>query len=133
VSFARLKDWPYVFLMVDEGERVMRELGRPYGFEPNVVMRTTTVEAMREWIGLGLGVTIVADTIYRPWSLEGHKIERRAIAEPIPPLEIGLAWPRGSVLSETAQGFSAFLRQTVPRSDGMDEPAAPGVARISVS
>ena len=133
VSFARLKDWPYVFLMVDEGERVMRELGRPYGFEPNVVMRTTTVEAMREWIGLGLGVTIVADTIYRPWSLEGHKIERRAIAEPIPPLEIGLAWPRGAVLSETAQGFSAFLRQTVPRSDGMDEAGAAVAGRPAVA
>jgi DNA-binding transcriptional LysR family regulator len=120
VSFGHVKDLPYVFLMVDEGERVMRNFGRPYGFEPNVVLRTTSMEAMREWIGLGLGVTIVADTVYRPWSLEGHKIERITLAEPIPPLEIGLAWKRESELSEPMQGFAGFLRQTVQRSEGAD-------------
>ncbi|MGO4832000.1 LysR family transcriptional regulator [Rhizobiaceae sp. 2RAB30] len=120
VSFKHVTDLPYVFLMVDEGERVMRNYGRPYGFEPNVVLRTTSMEAMREWIGLGLGVTIVADTVYRPWSLEGHKIERITLAEPIPPLEIGLAWKRENELSEAMQGFAGFLRQTVQRSEGAD-------------
>jgi DNA-binding transcriptional LysR family regulator len=120
VSLSQLKELPYVFLMVDEGERVLRETVRPYGFEPNVVLRTTSMEAMREWIGLGLGITIVADTVYRPWSLEGMKIERRPLAEPIPPLEIGLIWPRDREPDEVAQGFSSFLQQTVRRSEGND-------------
>nr|WP_249777934.1 LysR family transcriptional regulator [Pontibrevibacter nitratireducens] len=115
VSLKQLQDLPYVFLMIDEGERVLRESVRPYGFEPNVVLRTTSMEALREWIGLDLGVTIVADTVYRPWSLEGFKIERLSIAEPIPPLEIGLAWKRDTELSELAQHFANFLRQTVTR------------------
>lgn len=118
VSLSRIRDLPYVFLMIDEGERVMRNFGRPFGFEPNVVLRTTSMEAMREWIGLGLGVTIVADTVYRPWSLEGHKIGRVALADPIPPLEIGMAWKREGEMSEAMQAFASFLRQTVQRSEG---------------
>lgn len=120
VSLLDLKGLPYVFLMVDEGERVMRNFGRPHGFEPNVVLRTTSMEAMREWIGLGLGVTIVADTVYRPWSLEGHKIERIALVEPIPPLEIGLAWKRETGQNDIMRAFAAFLRQTV-RGDEVDD------------
>ncbi|MCB1391146.1 MAG: LysR family transcriptional regulator [Rhodobacteraceae bacterium] len=120
VPLARLNGLPYVFLMVDEGERVLRELVRPFGFEPNVVMRTTSMEAMREWIGLGLGVTIVADTVYRPWSLEGLKIERRPLADPIPPLEIGLAWRGDRPMDEVTQGFANFLRHSVPVNDGAD-------------
>ncbi len=120
VSLSQIADLPYVFLMVDEGERVMRNFGRPFGFEPRVVLRTTSMEAMREWIGLGLGVTIVADTIYRPWSLEGLKIERLPLVEPIPPLEIGLAWKRGEEQGEVVQGFVNFLAQTVRRSEGGD-------------
>ncbi|MGA0542246.1 LysR substrate-binding domain-containing protein [Neotabrizicola sp. VNH66] len=81
-------------------------------------LRTTSMEALREWIGLGLGVTIVADTVYRPWSLEGLKIERLPLAESVPPLEIGLAWRREGELSEVAQAFSTFLQQTVRRSEG---------------
>lgn len=118
VSLSQLNGMPYVFLMVDEGERVMRELTRPYGFEPDVVLRTTSLEAMREWIGLGLGVTIVADTIYRPWSLEGLKIERLPLIEQFPPLEIGLTWRRDGELSEAARGFADFLGRTVRRHEG---------------
>lgn len=117
VSIEDINRSPYVFLMVDEGERVLRELLRPAGFEPNVVLRTTSMEAMREWIGLGLGITIVADTVYRPWSLEGLKIERLPVAEPIPPLEIGLAWSTAREQSELAQAFASFLSQTVRRSE----------------
>lgn len=117
VSMSQLNGMPYVFLMVDEGERVLRESVRPYGFEPNVVLRTTSMEALREWIGLGLGITIVADTVYRPWSLEGLKIERISLVEPLPPLEIGLAWRRDGELSDVAQAFSTFLQQTVRRSE----------------
>ncbi len=120
VSISQLNDMPYVFLLIDEGERVMREFARPFGFEPNVVLRTTSMEALREWIGFGLGITIVADTVYRPWSLEGLKIERLPLIEPIPPLEIGLAWLREGALSEVSQGFSTFLQQTVRRSEGGD-------------
>ncbi|RFU14361.1 LysR family transcriptional regulator [Rhodobacteraceae bacterium W635] len=117
VSLSHLQELPYVFLMIDEGERVLRESVRPYGFEPNVVLRTTSMEALREWIGLDLGVTIVADTVYRPWSLEGLKIGRLRIEEPIPPLEIGLAWKRDMEMKELAQSFAGFLRQTVTRGD----------------
>lgn len=118
VPMAQLNGLPYVFLMVDEGERVLREAVAPYGFEPNVVLRTTSMEAMREWIGFGLGITIVADTVYRPWSLEGMKIERRPLVEPLPPLEIGMIWRRDGLLDEVAEGFSNFLEQTVKRSEG---------------
>ncbi len=38
------------------------------------------------------GFTILPDMMYRPWSLEGKRVETLTLQQPIPPLEIGLAW-----------------------------------------
>jgi hypothetical protein len=47
---------------------------------------------------------------YRPWSLEGDRIEARRIADPLPTLEVGLAWRRGSPLGAAAETFIQLAR-----------------------
>lgn len=42
----------------------------------------------------GNAVTILSDTVYRPWSLEGRRILTKVLRDPVPDLRIGLAWSR---------------------------------------
>lgn len=120
VSLRDVEHLPYVFLQVDDGEKITRSYWQNYGLEPNVQFRTTSMEAMREWISLGMGVTVVADIVYRPWSLDGRKIERIPMVEGIPSMEIGLAWKRDAEMSAAANAFRDFITQAAGRIEGMD-------------
>jgi len=120
VSLYEVRDLPYVFLQVDDGEKVTRSYWQKYGLEPNVQFRTASMEALREWIALGMGVTIVADIVFRPWSLDGRKIERIPIFEGVPSMDIGLAWRRGADLSPAAVVLKDFVMQASCQIAGVD-------------
>jgi hypothetical protein len=51
--------------------------------------------------------------LYRPWSLEGDRIEARPLALPLPQLEVGLAWRKGAVLAESLNNFLTAVRPTL--------------------
>lgn len=120
VSLRDVEHLPYVFLQVDDGEKTTRSYWQNYGLTPNVQFRTASMEAMREWIALGMGVTVVADIVYRPWSLDGRKIERIPLVEGVPSMEIGLAWKHGVNLSPAAEAFRDFITQAAGRIEGLD-------------
>lgn len=56
------------------------------------------MEAVRSLVASQLGVALLPDFAYRPWSLEQERVEARPIKEPIPAIDIGLcgAAARGS-------------------------------------
>jgi DNA-binding transcriptional LysR family regulator len=83
---------PYILLTVDEGEESNRRYWTDNGLSPNIAFRTNGMEALRGLVAHGFGVTILSDMVYRPWSLEGKKIEARPILDAIPHLEVGLIW-----------------------------------------
>ncbi len=56
-----------------------------------------------------MGVTVLSDMVYRPWSLEGQRIELRSLSDPVPSMDVGLAWARGRPLSKAAAVFRAFM------------------------
>lgn len=60
----------------------------------------------------GMGVTILSDMVYRPWSLEGQRIETRLVTEPIPSMDVGLAWARNAELSGATRAFRDFMSLT---------------------
>jgi len=68
------------------------------------------VEAARSLVATGAGVAILPDITYRPWSLEGDKIEARDLAEELPPVEVAVVWRRGSPLSTAAARFVSVAR-----------------------
>ncbi len=78
---------------------------RPAGRRPRVVFRTRSVEAVRSLVATGAGIAVLPDLIYRPWSLDGDRIEAVALEEPLPPLEVGLAWRRGAAASDSTRAF----------------------------
>jgi DNA-binding transcriptional LysR family regulator len=100
---------PYVMLTVDEAGRTAGRYWDTYGLVPQVVFSTSSVEAVRSMVAAGMGVTILSDMVYRPWSLEGQKIELRQTVEPVPSMDVGLTWPNARPLSAPAQVFRTFI------------------------
>ena len=109
LTLADVAAHPYVMLTVDEaGDTAGRYWARA-GVRPEVVFRTSSVEAVRSMVAAGMGLTILSDMVYRPWSLEGQRIETRLVAEPIPSMDVGLAWRRGATMAEATRAFRDFL------------------------
>ena len=57
-----------------------------------------TVEAVRSLVATGAGIALLPDLVYRPWSLEGDRIESRDVSGSLPVVQVGLVWRRGSSL-----------------------------------
>ena len=100
---------PYVMLTVDEASRTAGRYWDQHGLTPKVVFSTSSVEAVRSMVAAGMGLTILSDMVYRPWSLEGQRIEQRQTVEPVPSMDVGLTWLNGRPLSAPAQVFRSFL------------------------
>ena len=109
VSMRDIAAEDYVMLTVDEAERTTMRYWRRARLSPRVAFRTSALESVRGMVAAGLGVTILADIVYRPWSLEGSRIDVRDVIEPVPSLDVGVAWRRGTPLSNAAEAFRKFL------------------------
>jgi DNA-binding transcriptional LysR family regulator len=107
-----LKDvarYPYIQITQDEAEQSTRRYWKSKRLQPNVALRTGSVEALRGLIAHGFGVTILSDMVYRPWSLEGKKIEARPVLDLVPDMEVGLIWKPKGTLDTPANAFRQFL------------------------
>jgi DNA-binding transcriptional LysR family regulator len=103
---------PYVMLTVDEAAKTASRYWRVSGLEPKSIFTTQSVEAVRSMVAAGMGVTILSDMVYRPWSLEGQRIETRPVVGDIPTMEVGLAWNRRRAQSATVKAFHDFMTMT---------------------
>lgn len=113
VSLAHVASEPYVMLTVDEAGDTASRYWRGHPFTPDVIFETSSVEAVRSLVAEGVGVTILSDMVYRPWSLEGQRIEQRDVLADIPTMDVGTAWCRGRPLMPAAKILRDFLRLTL--------------------
>lgn len=100
---------PYVMLTVDEASNTAQRYWNRTPYKPDTVFRTTSVEAVRSMVANGMGVSILSDMVYRPWSLEGRRVEIIEIADKIPTMDIGIAWHTNREHSEAAKAFIEFM------------------------
>ena len=126
VEAAELALQPLVLLQVDELGDAATALWNSGGSEPNVLIRTSSVEAVRSLVATGAGCSVLPDMLYRPWSLEGDRIEARPLARPLPALDVGLAWRKGAAQAESLSNFLTAVRPTL---DGHGLAAASHGAR----
>jgi DNA-binding transcriptional LysR family regulator len=110
IAVADLERDAFVLLAIDEIAEAAEDAWRRAGVRPPVAIRTRSVEAARSLVATGAGVAILPDITYRPWSLEGDKIEARDLAEELPPVEVAVVWRRGSPLSTAAARFVSVAR-----------------------
>lgn len=96
---------PLIMLTVDEIEENTGKLLSAFGARPHVAFRTRSVEAVRSLVATGAGVALLPDLVYRPWSLEGDRIESRDISGALPVVQVGMVWRRGSGLPQVARDF----------------------------
>jgi DNA-binding transcriptional LysR family regulator len=105
ISLKETTEEAFIVLSVDEVEEVTGRTWRAAGVRPKVAFRTRSVEAVRSLVATGAGLAVLPDLAYRPWSLEGDRIEARDIAEAMPDLTVGVAWRRGLPLPRAAETF----------------------------
>jgi DNA-binding transcriptional LysR family regulator len=96
---------PLIQLMVDEIEEPTRRLTAALPMRPEIAFRTRSVEAVRSLVATGAGLAILPSLVYRPWSLEGDRIEIRDVSGDLPSVQVGLAWRKGAPLSGPAHNF----------------------------
>lgn len=116
INFYDISQQPYLMLTVDEASNSTQRYWNKTPYQPNVIFRTASVEAVRSMVGANNGVTILSNMVYHPWSLEGHRIEVRTMSEHVPAMDIGLVWSRSSTLSPAAQAFYDFMVENVQNS-----------------
>lgn len=109
VGLVDVAEHPYVMLTVDEAAHTAMRYWAPTGRQPRIVLRTSSVEAVRSMVANGLGVTILSDMVYRPWSLEGRRLEQVNLADAAPPMDVGLVWRRGAEFTPAMTAFRDYF------------------------
>jgi DNA-binding transcriptional LysR family regulator len=109
VDFADIAGHTYILPEVDESEVAAMRYWEQTTLRPRAWVRTSSIEAVREMVGLGLGVTILSDLVFRPWSLDGKRIAASPLKVSFPPLEVGVIWPGSRPLSPVAEAFRDYL------------------------
>ena len=112
VSLAEIAREPYVMLTVDEADRTALRYWEPTPYRPKVMFATSSVEAVRSMVALNMGVTILSNMVYRPWSLEGQHVEVRPVTDHVPTMDVGLAWRRDTEMSPPVRVFYEYLDRT---------------------
>jgi DNA-binding transcriptional LysR family regulator len=105
IALEELAGSPLIQLMVDEIEESTRLLTAALPVKPQIAFRTRSVEAVRSLVATGAGLAILPSLVYRPWSLEGDRIEIRDVSGDLPSVQVGLAWRKGAPLSPPAHNF----------------------------
>lgn len=111
VSFADVMREPYIALTVDDAWANAQAYWKKRRLAPRVAFETASIEGLRTMVGMGLGVTILADMLYRPWSIEGHRIETRDLDTPVPLLNVSMLVPVERPLSAAARSLVSFLQR----------------------
>ncbi|MEP4434205.1 MAG: LysR substrate-binding domain-containing protein, partial [Hyphomicrobiales bacterium] len=66
-------------------------------------------EAVRSMVASNMGVTILSDMVYRPWSLDGRRVEVVSLADRIPTMDVGVAWAANVQQSAAVSAFREFM------------------------
>lgn len=111
-TFEDISREDYIMLTVDEAAHTTMQYWSLSAVQPNVTLRTSSVEAVRSMVANGQGVTILSDMVYRPWSLEGRRIGTAVTDHEIPTMDIGLAWRKGVELPKSAASVIEYFNRS---------------------
>lgn len=102
---------PLVVLEADRVENVLNALWSRHGLHPPVLMRSTSLEAVRSLVGIGAGIALLPDFLYRPWTLDAEHVEARSLRDATPNIDVGLVWRRGSRSRPVVTEFIQLARE----------------------
>lgn len=99
VTLSDVAHHPYAILRSDEADKQALAHWNAQTGHPDIKLESTSIEAVRSLVATGQAVTILSDVIYRPWTLEGRRVEKIALVDPIPTMDVGIAWKASRQLS----------------------------------
>ena len=111
LTLAECAAHPQVVLQADRMENVLGAVWSRHNFRPQVLMRTSSLEAVRSLVGIGAGITVLPDFLYRPWTLDADHIEVRSLREAVPSIDVGLVWRRGAHIRPVVTEFIELARE----------------------
>ncbi|MCI5074551.1 LysR family transcriptional regulator [Oricola sp.] len=109
VGLSDVAQEPYIMLTVDEASNTTQRYWNRTSYRPKTIFRTSSVEAVRSMVAAGMGVTILSDMVYRPWSLDGRRVEVISLDDPIPTMDVGLAWAANVEQNTAVSAFREFM------------------------
>jgi DNA-binding transcriptional LysR family regulator len=100
-----------IVLEADRIDDLMRNVWTRHHLTTRAVLRTSSLEAVRSLVGVGAGVAILPDFLYRPWTLDAEHVEARPLRDDVPTVDVGLVWRRGLALKPAATEFIEVARE----------------------
>jgi DNA-binding transcriptional LysR family regulator len=101
-----------VVLEADRIDELMAAVWSRHRLEPRVILRTSSLEAVRSLVGAGAGIAVLPDFLYRPWTLDAEHVDVRPLRDALPTVDVGLVWRRGSGLKPAAGEFIEMARES---------------------
>lgn len=111
LTLAECANYPTILLEADRIDAVVKDAWHAAGLRPDVMLRTSSLEAVRSLVGVSAGVAILPDFLYRPWTLDAHHIEVRRLREPLPSIDVGLVWRRANHARPEVSEFITIARE----------------------
>jgi DNA-binding transcriptional LysR family regulator len=118
VGLEEISKEPYIMLTVDEAAQSSLKYWSQTPYQPDVTLRTSSVEAVRSLVANSQGVAILSDMVHRPFSLEGKRIETVNVRDPIPAMDVGLAYRKGADFTPEMDALRSYFRQAYQIPDG---------------
>jgi len=111
VTLAAVANHPYIMLTLDEGSNNTQRYWNRTPYRPKTIFRTSSVEAVRAMVASNMGIAILSDLVYRPWSFDGRRVEAIDLVEEIPTLDVGLVWAVNIDHPPAAAAFVRFMSE----------------------
>ena len=111
LTLAQCAEHDQIVLDADRIDDLMRGVWARHQLKPHVILRTSSLEAVRSLVGAGAGIAVLPDFLYRPWTLDAEHVEVRPLCDEVPTVDVGLVWRRGSGLKPAATEFIELARE----------------------
>lgn len=110
-SLQQVAEHALIVLEADRIDELMRVVWARYRLKPRALLRSSSLEAVRSLVGVGAGVAVLPDFLYRPWTLDADHVEIRPLRDEVPTVDVGLVWRRGLALNPVAAEFIEVARE----------------------
>ncbi|RZU00858.1 LysR family transcriptional regulator [Rivibacter subsaxonicus] len=111
LSLAQAAAHDVIVLDADRIDDLMRAVWARYQLKPRTLLHTSSLEAVRSLVGVGAGIAVLPDFLYRPWTLDAEHVVARPLRDAVPTVDVGLVWRRGLALKPAAAEFIELARE----------------------
>lgn len=111
ITLAECAACEQIVLEADRIDDLMTSIWARHQLKPRVLLRTSSLEAVRSLVGAGAGIALLPDFLYRPWTLDAEHVDVRRLRDDVPAIDVGLVWRRGSGLKPAAAEFIELARE----------------------